>query len=179
MFTALLASGVWDNFATGFGIVAAVLAVGGAVLLRFQHNRHRYALMQAALERGITQFPGGQPAWLIAFRQGLMMGTLGLGLAGVGAGAWILAQKQASAPPQAIGAAQAEALYGPKPRDERGRLTAEGRQYSVAREHWQRIQARELAGQALVGSGIVLVLLGTVRMAFARAERKYFSEGEE
>lgn len=183
MLVPLLASNVWDNFVTGFGVTAALLAVGGIVLLRFQRNRHEFALAQAALEKGITDFPNGQPAWLVSFRQGLMMLTLGIGLAIVGAGAWLLGNDKAdvfafpSTQPSISG--QVSLPSGPKPRDERGRLTAEGRQYSSAKNRWEQAHAQILAGQCMLGSGIILVLLGAVRMSFARAERKYLAESQE
>jgi hypothetical protein len=183
MLLPLLASSVWGNFVTGFGVAAALLAVGGIVFLRFQRNRYEFALMQAALEKGIGDFPSGQPAWLTSFRQGLMMLTLGIGLAGVGTGAWLLGNSKvdAFAPPttQPTAAAPAYALPGPKPRDERGRLTAEGRQYSITKGRWEWAQTQILAGQSMVGSGIILVLLGAVRMGFARAERKYLAESQD
>ncbi|MGE5609162.1 MAG: hypothetical protein ACM359_07900 [Bacillota bacterium] len=183
MLAPLLASSVWDNFITGFGVAAALLAVGGIVLLRFQRNRYEFSLMQAALEKGLSDFPGGQPAWLVSFRQGLMMLTLGVGLAGVGTGAWLLGDRKVDAftspTTQPAATAQAYALSGPKPRDERGRLTAEGRQYSITKSRWEWAQTQILAGQSMVGSGIILILLGAVRMGFARAERKHLTESQD
>ncbi|HEX2971188.1 MAG TPA: hypothetical protein VHP11_02575 [Tepidisphaeraceae bacterium] len=173
----ILASNVWDEFAMGFGVAAALLAVGGIVLLRFQRNRNQFALMRAALEKGISDFSGGQPAWLVSFRQGLMMLTLGVGLIAVGTGAWVLGDSKATS--LSMATTQPASLSGPKPRDERGRLTAEGRQYSMTKDRWQWAQTEELAGKCMVGSGIILVLLGAVRMGFARAERKYLTDPQD
>ena len=53
--------------------IAAVLLVFGWVLLRWQQDRQGFALLQTALEKGITQFPNAPPFWLVSLRQGLTM----------------------------------------------------------------------------------------------------------
>ncbi len=46
-----------DAFAGGFGAAAAIVLIGGGVLLRWQRNRLQFALMQTAIERGVTPMP--------------------------------------------------------------------------------------------------------------------------
>lgn len=172
----ILADGIWDEFAVGFGVTAAVLAVGGLILLRFQRNRHQYALMHAALEKGVS-FMSQQPAWLVSLRQGLLTLTLGLALCGVGAVAWAMANP-VDLPNLSTTRPSADYLIAPKPRDEEGKLKPEGRLYAIVKSEWERAQTQRTVGMALVGSGVVLVLLGAVRMAFARAEKAVIEQSE-
>jgi len=180
MMVSVLASSAWDNFTTGFGVAAAILAVGGVVFLRFQRSRHEFALMRAALEKGISDYPGGLPAWVVSAREGLMMLTLGVALSGLGVAAWLMADKELRLAPvaasQAAATMPAQMLAGPKPRDDRGRLLPEGRLYSEVRNRWERSRYLEMAGQIMTGSGIILIALGIVRLVFARVERKYSAE---
>lgn len=75
----------------GIGLaVAAVLLVGGAIAARWHKDQLRFALMKAALEKGVTQFPGTPPYWLVSLRQGVMLLATGVALTGVGLGAWFL-----------------------------------------------------------------------------------------
>jgi hypothetical protein len=48
-----------------------------------------------------------------------------------------------------------------------------------ARERWHRAEAQQTIGQVTVGAGLVLVLLGIVRIAFAKLERRFASESDE
>jgi hypothetical protein len=75
----------WDTAIAAFAITAAILLVGGAILLRYQRDRYHFLLMQAALTHGITSFPGTPPGWLVSLRVGVMALVLGLGLMGAGA----------------------------------------------------------------------------------------------
>jgi len=154
-----------DVFAGALAAAAALLIVGGAVLLRWQRNRHHFALMQAALEKGITSFPGQPPFWLLSLRQGITTITLGIALIVVGAGAWAIghgveqpAAALANEPP-------------PPPQD-----GPDGRRpppRSPIIEQWQRAQMEQTLGQIAVGCGIILLFLGAARTAFARTERRY------
>src|SRR5476649_1551698 len=80
-------------FAAGFGALAAIVLIGGAVLLRWQRTRLQFALMQAALEKGTTPLLGNAPLWLLSFRQGTMILVLGVGLFLVGGGLRTAAEK--------------------------------------------------------------------------------------
>src|SRR5258707_131726 len=68
---------VGPAFAAGFGAMAALLLIGGAVLLRWQRTRLQFSLMQSALEKGTTPLLGNVPLWLLSFRQGAMIFVLG------------------------------------------------------------------------------------------------------
>src|SRR5437870_1919772 len=65
---------------TGFGITAAALLVGGGLLLRYRRDRHHFLLMKAAIDKGITTFPGAVPGWIISLRVGVLTTALGVGL---------------------------------------------------------------------------------------------------
>ena len=174
MIALFIASGVWNEFALGFGAAAALLTIGGMVVLRFQRNRYEYALMRMALESGTNAFPFAQPPWLVSRRQGLMTFTLGIGLLGVGITAWRLSDcLESPTLPTTQPVAATDLLAGPKPRDESGRLKPEGRLYSLARKQWEQSQALRLGGLAMAGSGAIMILLGTVRIAFSRVERRH------
>lgn len=82
---ALMAGPPTDAFAGGFGIAAAIILVGGAILLRWQRTRLQFALMQTALEKGISQLPGSVPPWLLSLRHGVTILVLGIALGVVGA----------------------------------------------------------------------------------------------
>ena len=173
----VLASDVWADFAVGYGVAAAILTIGGIVVLRFQRNRHEFALMRAALERGITSFQTGQPPWLVSLRQGMMILTLGIALAGVGAGAWWLADG-VHLPEIAATQPSAELLTAPKLRDDQGRLRPEGRVQTIIKNQWERSQNQRAVGMAVAGAGVVLILLGAVRVSLARVEKALFDEVE-
>jgi hypothetical protein len=157
-----------DVFAGVLGATAALLLVGGSMFLRGQGNRQRFLLMQAALEKGITSFPGQPPFWLLSLRQGITTITLGIALMIVGAGAWtighsveqptdIIAHEPPPPPvPQDAGPGQ----HHPPPRN-------------PIVERWLRAQMEETIGQVSVGCGIILLLLGIARTGFARTERRY------
>ena len=79
-----------DVFAGALGATAALLLIGGTMILRAQRNRQQFALMQTALEKGITAFPGQPPFWLLSLRQGITTISLGIALIIVGCGAWAI-----------------------------------------------------------------------------------------
>lgn len=179
-------------FAAGFGALAALLLIGGGVLIRWQRNRLQFSLMQAAIERG-TPLPLSIPLWLVSFRQGVMIFVLGMGLFLVGG---IVHQAAEKVPmPTAAELSQNRALPrgremdddqlppppmmrqggddrrpGPPPRREEG---PPRRDEVPAVEQWHRAQDQKALGSLALASGFVLVLLGVVRVIFAFTERRY------
>jgi hypothetical protein len=166
-----------DVFAGALGATAALLLIGGALYLRGQRNRQQFILMQTALEKGITSFPGQPPFWLLSLRQGVTTITLGIALIIVGAGAWAIGHsvEQPTAiinkeppPPQMDGPRE-----GPPEGPQQG---PEGRRPPPRNpivEQWLRAQMEETLGQIAVGCGVILLLLGIARTGFARTERRY------
>ena len=63
-------------------VVAALIALG--MLLRWQHDRQRLAVLKLAIEKGVTHLPAALPMWLSSLRQGIMLATLGVALLIVG-----------------------------------------------------------------------------------------------
>lgn len=173
-----LASAWTTTFVAGFGVAAAALLVGGMIVLRFQRNRQEFVLLKTALERGITQLPQGQPFWLISFRQGLMTFTLGAGLLGIGSAAWVMA-RGVPVPPAEPAPVFAPATLpavvekeGKDRADRPAKIRIEPRPFNPDREQWEQARRQLAAGKAMAGAGIVLLLLGVVRMAFARVEKE-------
>jgi hypothetical protein len=166
----ILAS-AWDDFAVGFGVAAAVLVIGGIILLRWQRNRQSHELMKKAIEQGLTDDTPAHSPWQAAFRQSLMMLALGTALILLGGGAWLLASRQGDLSDLPTTQPVEELLSGPKPRDERGRLTSEGRVYTQARERLRHARTLQTASFMLTGTGVIFLMLGGVRMLIARAER--------
>jgi len=153
--------------------------VGGYVFLQWQRNQHRYRLMQAALERGMTDFCEGPPFWLISLRQGIAVLVLGLGLMAVGAVAFTLAQ--GIEPPEVLTVQSSADIGGqqeaapsvheaPKPKPGRPKPPPP----SPALEKWRRAQDQQTVGLAAIGCGFLITLLGGVRTGFAVVERKHF-----
>ncbi|MCX5662568.1 MAG: hypothetical protein NTW19_23045 [Planctomycetota bacterium] len=238
-----------ELFAAAFGAIAALLLIGGPVILAWQRNRQQYDLMRAAMERGITRFAEGPPLWLVSLRQGLLITTLGVGLLIVGGGAWGLASwvpmptttgghlgpgqgkpqgpqenKKPNEPGKAGPEHESDEMqppprppegmdgerpprpgedrgpgFGPpggpggpgdfdgppgRPRGPMGEIGRPGRPGgpmgamlpppppNPAWERWHRAQAQLVIGQVAVACGVILTLLGVVRTAFARAERR-------
>jgi len=161
----------WDSFAIGFGAATAILVVGGIVLLRWQRNRHEQAILQAALARGESPAPV-QPPWLVSMRQGVLTLALGAGMCLCGWAARAIAER-IEIPALPTTRPAAEMLAGPKPRDLQGRLTPEGRLYTLVRSQWERQQNQKIIGFVLLGCGGILVILGLTRMGFALVERTY------
>jgi hypothetical protein len=163
-----------DYFAGALGATAALLLVGGAILLRWQRNRQQFILMQSALEKGITSFPGQPPFWLLSLRQGITTITLGIALIIVGSGAWAIGHgveqptaALANEPPPPPPAQPEGPPEGPpeehRPPPPRNPII----------EKWQRAQMEQTLGQVAMGCGVILLLLGIARTGFARTERRY------
>ena len=158
------------NFLLGsFGIVAAVLLIGGSIALRMQRNRHRFELSKRAIESG-APLPEGPPAWLASRRQALSILALGVGLLIVGGGAWWLGSGAArpagddAPPPPPIASLQ-------DPLDPRGRPRPPAPSPEI--EAWHSAQYRVAVGQTAAGCGVILTILGLVRLGYTGAERRY------
>lgn len=170
-------------FAASFGVVAAVLAVGGLIIVRLRRDRYHFDLMRTALEQGLSTVPNSPPFWIVSLRQGILILTLGLALlvvggAGYGLTAGIPAPDVSSMgrAPSSLPASLPEALLKPG----RGAPhTAPLREFrpppSPAKERWDRAQRQQTVSLIVMGCGAVLVPLGLVRIGFARVERRYFA----
>jgi hypothetical protein len=190
--------------------IAAVLLVIGWIMLRWQQDRQRFALMQTALEKGITQFPNAPPFWLVSLRQGLTMLALGGALVVVGAGVFVLG-KRVPTPTSAM-LARDNATPGdrgprdagppedgspprPRPGDqgEPGRF-GQGPDRFPPRDRgpggdperrpppnpelevWHHAQIEQISGLVATGVGVILVIVGLMRVTFARTERFYATD---
>jgi hypothetical protein len=189
-------SGQVADFLGGSLGIAAILLVAGWLALRWQQDRHRFRLMQTALEKGITRFPDSPPYWLVSMRQGLTMLALGIALAAVGGGAFWLG-KQTPMPdmakiftgPQQFGPEDAPdrrpvprrddeySADGPDRRpDRRPEPPGPGRRPPVMNpemERWHQAQAQQTVGLVSAGIGVILLFVGVIRVVFAQAERQY------
>jgi hypothetical protein len=177
----------WDIAAGAFGITAAIVLSGGMILLRYQRDRYQFQLLHAALEKGITALPGAAPPWLLSLRQGVLTLVLGLGLIGSGAALHFAAGAIKDLPANATmpGAQPPPRDFRPPPRDgpPGGRPVGPpngGPQDpdrppppSPQMQRWHRIETQRLTGLIAICSGVILTLLGLVRIAFSRTERKY------
>jgi hypothetical protein len=176
--------------------VAAILLVGGWIALRWQQDRHRFQLMQTALEKGITRFPDTPPYWLVSMRQGLTMLAVGIALAVVGGGAFWLGHQTPMPEMNAVFAGPQGFVPDeypdrrPAPRfeddrdargpdrrpDPRPEPPGPGRRPPIINpqfERWHQAQAQQTAGVMSVGIGIILLFVGVIRVLFAQAERQY------
>lgn len=143
----------------------ALVAIVGNVVLAWQRERNRFALARLSVERGGPPvWPAALPPWVVSLRQGLAVLVLGVGLLVVGAGAWASA-RHVFPPPESQAASPPLAAPGFRP--------APPPPPSPAMEAWHRAQEREAVGQACVGAGVILSLLGMARAAFAAVERRY------
>jgi hypothetical protein len=166
---------IGEAFMGGLGVAAAILLVGGWVLLQWQRQRLRFDLMRTAIERG-TPLPQGAPLWLISLRQGLLTLTLGIALLIVGAAAWALV-RGVTAPPASLAATAAQPLPPPPPPPEKGRFEPRPPPPpNPVMDRWYQAQAQRAVGQIAMGCGIILVLLGAVRAGVAATERRYAAD---
>ncbi len=186
-------SGQVVDFVGGSLGVAAILLVAGWVALRWQQDRHRFRLMQTALEKGITRFPDSPPYWLLSLRQGLTMVALGIAMAVVGGGAFWLgrqtpmpADAMTAGPQQFAPEEMPDRRPAPRPDVGRGDDGPDRRPEPGPRrrpptpspqiERWHQAQAQQTAGLVSVGIGIILLFVGVVRVLFAQAERQYTAD---
>ncbi len=164
-------------------ITAAVLLIGGAILIRLQRDRQHFRLMQLALERGITAFPGVPPGWLISLRIGCLIAVLGVGLMFSGGVVWFAAPNLETLP-EAIPATTASAIPRSAAPAQTPPATAQQDERPLGPENpppepdpqmerWHRIESEKIAGLVGVCAGAILTALGVVRMLFARMERMY------
>lgn len=184
----ILAAGP-EAVAAGFGAAVAMVLLGTFVL-RWYRMRQEYALLRIAMEKGIApQMNPALPQWLISLRQGVLIATLGLAIAGIGAISWNMASGIEKPEPQGISAATLPAEINepapppPPPQAEPGRRGGRGpeprdnprppRPRDVAMERWDRAQAQINISMSMVGGGLILVLLGVVRIAFVPAEKRF------
>jgi hypothetical protein len=170
-----------EHFAAGFGIAAAVLALGGLILVRLRRDRYHFDLMRTALEQGLSSIPNSIPFWLASLRQGIMILTLGLALLAVGGIGFGLTtgvpmpdgaavERKAPPPPESEPATPAKSgKDGQYPRS----VHETKRPPDPALERWHRAQRQESVSLVVMGCGAVLVPLGLVRIGFARVERRY------
>ena len=171
---------MWHVFVSSFGVTAAILVIGGYILLQWQRNRHRYELMRAALEKGITAFPDRSPYWLLSLRQGAAILALGVGLLVVGGVGYAMvhgvqppdvsiAQSSMTAIDKELSSPRGpeEKLNPPRPDRPKPPMP------NPVLERWHRAENQKTAGLVTMGCGFVLMLLGIVRIGFARVERKY------
>ena len=171
---------MWHVFVSSFGVTAAILVIGGYILLQWQRNRHRYELMRAALEKGITVFPDRSPYWLLSLRQGAAIFALGIGLLVVGGVGYVMVH--GVQPPdvpvaQSIMTAIDKELPLPRGPEEKLNPPFSDRPRppmpNPVLERWHRAEIQKTVGLVTMGCGLVLMLLGIVRIGFARVERKY------
>ena len=163
-------------FWSGFGVVFALLVVGGYVLLRWQSDRHRFELVKTALERGIPLPSGGPPFWLDSLRAGVLTLTLGLGLLMAGGLAIGLTPAVALPDADTLGAIfDPPDEPPPPPPDGKGKGPPRRPPPPPNPEHesWRRAQNQQSLGLASLAAGLVLTLLGGVRIGFAQYERKF------
>ena len=60
---------MWHVWISSLGVTAAIILAGGYVLLQVLRERHHFQLMQAAMERGITDFGTSPiPSWFVSMR---------------------------------------------------------------------------------------------------------------
>jgi hypothetical protein len=164
-----------EAFMGGLGVAAAILLIGGWVLLQAQRQRNRFDLIRLALERG-TPLPPTPPLWLISLRQGILTLTLGIALFIVGAAAWAMVRGVAMPAHSNIATAEQRAPDRPPPprpprRD--GFEPPRPPPPDPVLDQWYRAQAQRAVGQIAMGCGFILVLLGVVRAGLATTEKRY------
>jgi hypothetical protein len=168
-------------FAASFGVAAAVLAVGGLILVRLRRDRYHFDLMRTALEQGLSAIPSSVPFWLASLRQGVMILTLGLALLAVGGVGYSLSSNvQAPDWPTIERASSSLPASLPEASVKPGRDSPHGPPFrevrpppNPAKERWDRAQRQESVSLIVLACGAILMPLGLVRIGFARVERRY------
>jgi hypothetical protein len=184
---------IGQGFAAGFGAVAALFLIGGAVLLRWQRVRLQYLLMQSALEKGVAKLPG-PPLWLISLRRGVLSLVLGIALFLIG-GVIHNSASEVKMPPRREPTTNQAMVRMPEPRDgdfgphggggpPEMRDGPMGRPGSMmggpgmdpAMDQWNRAQDAIAVAVIAMAGGFILILLGFVRIVFAFVERRHGSD---
>ena len=189
-------------FFGAFGVTAALLLVGGFLTLRFQRNRFRFLLIQAGLEKGINPLTGAPPLWLMSLRRGTMAIAVGVCLILIGiavggaaskvpmptdaeARATVLPAEMAPPDSRPVDAPRAPdggpmdhgpmggPMGGPPRFDRRDDRAGPPPRELPAVEAWHRAQDRKTLAGLSGSAGLILAVLGTVRVLFALAERRY------
>ncbi len=165
---------MWDAAAGGFGVTAALLLLGGGIVLRLHRANLHFKLAQTAMDKGLPPIAiGGPPAWLVSLRQSVLVLAAGIGLALAGGGVTFWASHvpmplgmpttaPAVEPPPPV----AEGHGPPRPHDPPPRP-------SNAQRRWDQAQDALFLGLGGMAGGGVLALLGVVRIAFAVVEKRY------
>ncbi len=183
---------MWHVWISSLGVTAAIILAGGYVWLQVMKERHQFQLMQTALERGIpSMVTSTTPSWFVSMRQAVAVFVLGVGLIVVGAVAWKIAANvpppnpSELAVPTAVAEPAAEEPEPPvapppappappgkhKPPHPRPKPPPP----NPALEQWHQAQQQQTVGLVVAGCGLLITLLGAVRMIFAGLERKQFA----
>lgn len=174
-----------ETVAAGVSIAGAAIIVG-ILLLRWYRVRQEFLLLKFSLEKGVPLLVPTQPQWLVSLRQGLLIATLGTGMVIVGAVGWTLAADVPQPPAERLTnptTQLAEPEPPPPPPPGRGR-GPEAREEPHPRPpappprdpafmKWERAQTQTAVCMSIVGGGVLLILLGGVRIAFVPAERRF------
>lgn len=147
-----------------FGVAAAILLIGGSVMLRAQQNRHRFELAKKSLETG-HPLPPAEPLWKGLHRQAQSILAVGLGLLIVGSVAWISGTGVERPAQMEFATPATKELSNPFGPPRPPKPTPEA-------ELWQRAQMRQAIGQSAMGCGVILTLLGLSRRSAAKTERQ-------
>jgi hypothetical protein len=170
---------IGDALAGGFGATAALLLIGGGVLLRWQRARYHFTLAQSALDKGLSPATAGPPAWLVSLRQSVLVLATGVGLmiAGGAVAAWAsnVPPPPANSPTTAPAVVVEEPPSPPGPGGPERRPPQPPPRPDPAREQWDRAQDAFALALAGLASGGILSLLGVVRIAFVVVERRHES----
>lgn len=157
-----------------FGGVAALLLVGGGVLLRSQRERLRFELAKTALDKGVAPpVAAGLPAWLTSLRRAAVILAVGVGLLVAGGRVVRLAKQVPLPPADALAADVPPAPPAPPAAGVRPTPPPPPPRPNPAVERWHFAQDEQAIGLAASAGGGILVLLGLARAAFAVVERRY------
>jgi hypothetical protein len=177
----ILAS-VDEVFAGALGATVGILLIGGGIFLVSQRARLQYALMRAAIDKGITNLPGIRPMWLVSLRNGV--NTLVVGFCLFVLGGIVHGHAKQVPMPMALAMEQSGLMSmpddrlppppgGPDDNDDMRDHRPPPRNMNPAMEAWHRAQDQKAVAAIAMGGGMILVLLGGVQIIFAFAEKKF------
>jgi hypothetical protein len=173
---------VGEVFAGALGATVGLLLIGGGIFLVSQRARLQYALMRAAIDKGITHLPGIRPIWLVSLRNGVNTLVVGFALFVLGGIVHGHAKQVPMPPAMAMSLVTQMALPddrlppppdGPGDGGEMRDHRPPPRGMDPAMEAWHRAQDQKAVAAIAMGGGVILVLLGGVQIIFAFAEKKY------